>query len=223
MADRNIAKNSTSSQAATRGLQPRFTFANYAATQKYHNVYGTCHFDECEGHAGRNRMFCDDHDNLNSLSFILYGQTEMLLQKRIPLTAVYLVGGRDLGAFKVGVADNVSKRVASLQTASPNKIRIYGAIYTSRDLAFRLEKIVHAKLHEFGLHLSGEWFDADPEDIYEVIVKLATSSGVPWVAPKDYLTMIANHRGMRQDITHYPEDVRKVVSSMLATSLFAAP
>lgn len=187
------------------------------------NYMCVCHLPGCENEtASGQELFCAQHVRLNQLAQVLFGNTRYLLQDRWPLTAVYLVGSRKAGAVKVGVADNVSDRVATLQTGSPVKIEIFGAIYTLRDHAFKIERAVHDKLREFGFHLSGEWFDADPEDAYKLIAKMADTLELAWITPGKYMDMIANHDFTRNDVSHYPQDVRRVNSAMLATSILSA-
>ena len=184
------------------------------------NLRCVCHLPGCEvATADPAVFFCDAHQRLNQLSNALYAQGHIYPEARRSLTAVYLVGSRKAGAVKIGVADSVMDRVAALQTASPVKIEIFGAIYTLRDHAFKIERACHDKLREFGFHLSGEWFDAEPEDAYKVIAKMADTLHLGWIAPGKYIDMIANHGAHRLDVTHYAPDVRLVASAMLATSI----
>lgn len=187
------------------------------------NFYRVCHLPGCGLDVANGvEHFCSSHRSLDQLRNVLFGQHGLLVPERIPLTAVYLVGSRKAGAVKVGVADNVHERVAALQTGAPFRIEVFGAIYTLREHAFRIERATHDKLREFDFHLSGEWFDAEPEDVYRLIAKMADAQGLAWLSPGKYLDLIVNPSGLFADVTHYPQDVRLVVSAMLATSILAA-
>lgn len=61
------------------------------------------------------------------------------------------------GPVKIGVSNDVEKRLATLQTGSPRLLRLLGSIPGDE----LLEQEIH---HRFSGHrLQGEWFEASPE------------------------------------------------------------
>ena len=71
---------------------------------------------------------------------------------------LYIVKGAD--AIKIGVACNVNRRIAQLQTGNPNSLELMGLIYfPNRKMAFAKEK----QLHDYfqNAKRKGEWFDAE--------------------------------------------------------------
>ena len=186
----------------------------------FYNFSCYCHVPGCEFKTASSKdVFCAKHHRLNQLIPVLYGdQGTPHVQHRSPLTAVYLVGSRKAGAIKIGVADSVVDRVATLQTGSPFKIDIFGAIYTLRDHAFRIERACHDKLREFDFHLSGEWFDAEPEDAYKLMAKMANDLQLAWITPGTYATMIGSDEYLTA-VSHYTADVFKVRKAMMLDGL----
>ena len=210
-----------------KGLQHEKTCGRDNAGQRTgylpSNFYGVCHMPGCDAEELPGKQhFCKVHERLDQLKPVLFGQSHRLPAERTPLTAVYLVGSRLAGAVKIGVADNVTDRIATLQTGAPFKIEIFGAIYTLRDHAFLIERACHEKLREFGFHLSGEWFDVEPEDAYRLIAKMADTQGLAWMAPGKYLDLLYNVSERFCDVLHRTTDVRLVSSAMLKTSILSA-
>jgi predicted GIY-YIG superfamily endonuclease len=59
--------------------------------------------------------------------------------------------------YKIGIAENVEKRIRQLQTGNPHKIYlIYSFLVKDRDEALRLESRFHEILRRF--NKSGEWY-----------------------------------------------------------------
>lgn len=59
--------------------------------------------------------------------------------------------------FKVGIARDIEKRVAQLQTGNPAQLEVAWSVeIPSRPLAINIEREVHRALAQF--HVSGEWF-----------------------------------------------------------------
>lgn len=81
-------------------------------------------------------------------------------QAKLPKKAsrsVYFVqsGGRD-GPIKIGVTSNVKARVASLQTAHPEPLKVRLVVSGTQET----ERRFHRKFA--ALRMNGEWFRADP-------------------------------------------------------------
>ena len=66
---------------------------------------------------------------------------------------IYFIVGEDSGRIKIGSAKNPQARLAMLQTGSPERLLILGAIFTSRSF----ERSLHVELQDYRLH--GEWFE----------------------------------------------------------------
>lgn len=72
---------------------------------------------------------------------------------------------------KVGIADNIGRRVRQLQTACPERITVYSSKWVCcRSHAAEIEADFHRDLTRAGYHTSGEWFggDAIVESWFEV-------------------------------------------------------
>ena len=73
---------------------------------------------------------------------------------------VYFIFNPDSNAIKIGFAKDVAKRLATLQTSSPNQLELLGVIKTqSARTAKQLEGTLHQQFAQ--LHISGEWFKAE--------------------------------------------------------------
>jgi T5orf172 domain len=81
-------------------------------------------------------------------------------EKSDTLAYVYFILNQDSKAVKIGFAKDVQKRLAALQTSSPNRLKILGSIKTeSCPTAKFLERSLHQKFAN--LHINGEWFRVD--------------------------------------------------------------
>lgn len=58
--------------------------------------------------------------------------------------------------YKIGIADDINKRLSGLQTGNPYKIELVKAYRTRA--AQTLEKMFHFALKSASLHIRGEWF-----------------------------------------------------------------
>lgn len=78
------------------------------------------------------------------------------------VTCVYLVGPRDAGPVKVGLAKDLKSRLGSIQTSNWTEIFILGvAWFRGRKLAARTESEAHRILDKDSKRIRGEWFDVD--------------------------------------------------------------
>ena len=79
----------------------------------------------------------------------------------------------DGSAFKIGVTQNINKRLKSLQTSCSKKLEI---IFSKEVINYtKLELFLHDKYKD--KRLSGEWFDLTTEDLNN-ITKIINESGV---------------------------------------------
>lgn len=70
--------------------------------------------------------------------------------------------------YKVGVAKDVNKRVASIQTSNPHEIEVVTAKLVNDATA--AEKAVHIRLADFRSGGGTEWFTLTPEQALEVCI-----------------------------------------------------
>jgi len=79
---------------------------------------------------------------------------------------VYVIGA-EMGPVKIGIAADVSQRLASLQTGHPQKLKVY--FHASAPDAVAVERACHRDL---GQHrMSGEWFDVSWDVAASVVRK----------------------------------------------------
>ena len=74
------------------------------------------------------------------------------VSKNTNKTIIYFIQQGNGGSIKIGISSNIEKRLASLQTGSPYKLKVLLTIKGSE----KLEKEIHSKFAEY--RLSGEWF-----------------------------------------------------------------
>lgn len=90
---------------------------------------------------------------------------------------VYVVGP-EAGPFKVGIAKDVAKRLAAIQTGCPFPLKVHFTLEAPN--ALKVERAAHRKLLPFGT--SGEWFDA-PLEMVVAAVKSEETKAPPADAP----------------------------------------
>jgi hypothetical protein len=74
---------------------------------------------------------------------------------------VYFIFNEESNAIKIGHAKDISKRLKALQTSSPAPLKLLKSIHLEGvKTAKEREKALHQQFSE--LHLSGEWFRAEP-------------------------------------------------------------
>jgi hypothetical protein len=84
---------------------------------------------------------------------------------------IYVVGPDSGFPCKVGVAENVKKRLSGLQTGNWEKLYIYHTEeMNSKSDAYRTEKIIHKRLKEH--NINGEWFNLLASDLIKQIVQI---------------------------------------------------
>ena len=84
-------------------------------------------------------------------------------------TYVYVIGIADgSGPVKIGISSKLGARLASLQTASPSKLKIHHSFsFPDRPLARAFEKLFHERFMESSMQ--GEWFGMSHEEAAEII------------------------------------------------------
>jgi len=95
------------------------------------------------------------------------------LRYTAPQPALYLYFVRCGSAIKIGIANNIKSRMASIATYTPQPPRLENCIRT--DIAADLEVLLHGKLAQF--NTNGEWFML-PEAIELKVLNLHSDSDV---------------------------------------------
>lgn len=99
-----------------------------------------------------------------------------------PTTTLYFVQAGNGGPIKIGVATDLSKRLAALQTGSPAELRLLGTM--TGDMAD--ERALHVRFRDH--RLRGEWFS--PADDLLAFIREATNAA-PAPAPRPLIERIA--------------------------------
>lgn len=80
---------------------------------------------------------------------------------------LYLIQS-ELGYVKIGITANVERRLDSLQTSSPSRLKLYQKVGCPNvEAARRLEKLLHKRYASN--RVNREWFDIDPEIVVNEI------------------------------------------------------
>lgn len=76
---------------------------------------------------------------------------------------VYIIEQAETGYIKIGISEDVQKRLAALQTANPHKLTLRYILTcpTTQD-AQTIERMLHQRYSDW--RKSGEWFDVDAEE-----------------------------------------------------------
>jgi hypothetical protein len=75
---------------------------------------------------------------------------------------IYVIGG-DEPPYKVGISNNPDRRLKTLQTGHPKRLRIHSIKETDSTRTKLLESAIHQHLKHH--RLVGEWFDLDLKTI----------------------------------------------------------
>jgi hypothetical protein len=82
--------------------------------------------------------------------------------------------------YKIGISLDFAGRLADIQLYNPLKVRLVTFEYIPTRRRIQIEKAVHARLADYRMH--GEWFDASPVLIKQVVREVVTSAKKqePW-------------------------------------------
>ena len=87
---------------------------------------------------------------------------------------LYIIGAVPNGPVKIGVSNNVEKRLLALQTGFHLTLSVIKKWKVQAAGAYRIEKLSHIQLHEH--RLQGEWFSCSSKDaIKEIELILVTT------------------------------------------------
>ena len=94
---------------------------------------------------------------------------------------VYVIAGEH-GLTKVGISQDPAARLATLQTASPFRLRL-AHIAPANGRAFEVEQEAHLILQN--CRQSGEWFATSPEMAIAAVYAASDRIGAPLTAPTE--------------------------------------
>lgn len=75
---------------------------------------------------------------------------------------IYVIGG-DNPPYKVGISKNPHRRLKTLQTGHPDKLKILSLKETEPSKTKLLESVIHHNMKQY--RLTGEWFNLDLKTI----------------------------------------------------------
>lgn len=88
------------------------------------------------------------------------------------MTYVYVFSTNGQSPVKIGVTHNIQKRIRAIQTGNANVIRCeYQIEVSNAGDARALERSIHTAMGD--RRLSGEWFDASPDDVVDKVKQLS--------------------------------------------------
>lgn len=82
---------------------------------------------------------------------------------------IYVIEAKGFAICKIGVANDVQKRLASIQTSSPFTLHVFFSLEVSEQQAFLIEKTAHKLLQ--GQNMRGEWFDVSADDAKKAVIE----------------------------------------------------
>lgn len=81
---------------------------------------------------------------------------------------VYVIASAErVPGVKIGVATDVQDRLAGLQVARPDRLRVAGVVIPSVGTAFALEQAAHAIARRY--RMRGEWFDLSAQSALHAV------------------------------------------------------
>lgn len=137
------------------------------------------------------------------MSQLYYGKTPEDLGR-----GLYILSTGEDGPCKVGITNDLALRISVLQVG--NWMKIQPVMFTFviagnvgklnmwsafSNGSVSLEGLVHKKLKELDLHLSGEWFDIGEKDCIAVVKKVASNEGFRLAGP-EVLQSISNYTSL---------------------------
>ena len=106
------------------------------------------------------------------LKWVLKATEPPIVSKSNVNLCLYVIGFEDEqfhGIVKIGVTNNVKKRLATLQTGNPWRLEVKAMVYRSD--SFQYENWLHGHFDRYRMRPDGEWFDfgsnSDPVSIVQ--------------------------------------------------------
>lgn len=87
-------------------------------------------------------------------------------------TSIYLIGNPEHNVYKIGVADDVARRLKQVATACPYALALLEQYNVdNRELAFKTEKKMHELYADKRIRTDGEWFfEVDKNHFKESVI-----------------------------------------------------
>lgn len=87
---------------------------------------------------------------------------------RKPLQIMYILQNGDTNQYKIGITNDLNRRLAELQTGCPNEIKVV-KLYThyQRKIIEKYERVLHNYYTKVGCRIrpNGEWYELRKPDI----------------------------------------------------------
>jgi hypothetical protein len=149
--------------------------------------------------------------------------TDTLSLKRVTFMGIYVIAPHAEGPCKIGISDNLKKRLGGIQVGNWVKLHAPHVAYfrppefrgtpmeAYREInrvAVAVEARCHQELGRMDLGLSGEWFAITVEEAIRVVGKCAALVGAVPLVASDLIIGPKTDPGMRDDM------VRRMKSSL---------
>lgn len=82
---------------------------------------------------------------------------------------MYVIREAGTSYVKVGITNDVSRRLRTLQTANPHELELVYLFSGAPGVIKSYEKIVHKSLKSMDRHIHGEWFFIHPGELEDVL------------------------------------------------------
>jgi hypothetical protein len=92
-----------------------------------------------------------------------------LSKKRGKSDQMYVIREAGSSYVKVGITNNIERRLRTLQTANPHKLELVYKFTAAPGVIKSFEKIVHRELKKMDRHVHGEWFFIHPGELKNVL------------------------------------------------------
>lgn len=91
--------------------------------------------------------------------------------------AVYVIGPSERSACKIGLASDPLKRLAELQTGSPERLKVFALFWSMDRQAKLLESLALRVASDMGLRIRGEWVRLVPAEAAKLVAAVASGMG----------------------------------------------
>ena len=85
------------------------------------------------------------------------------------MTFIYIIRCDKQNLFKIGISNNVDKRLKQLQTGNPYKLKCIYKIKSLEIKASKIEATIHQFLKEANKkHVLNEWFNLSDDEVFNL-------------------------------------------------------